>query len=586
VEAGQASGSRVVLLAAVLGAMAIFFSIGGVLLALCLFLPGGSTIDDDDDPGSPAPRKPIPLPPISFVKHGPAKGQPAPGSASVAKGGSVPPGIAKDLGSAAVLAPLNQKEIDAAIDKGLAYLKNNIDEKGNFRADGRGNRLGATALIGLTLLSCGVAVDEPAIQRIAKRVRAEAPNNTQTYDLACSIWFLDKLGDTGDVDLIKTMGLRLIAGQRDSGGWDYNCPKLSREDEDQLFAAVHQHNQLLLPIEEKNDTPKQPGGKVANWSVLKYKRGQKPSGTDGDNSNTQFGVLGLWAAKKHGLPVGLSLAMAEARFRQWQMDDGSWGYRLAKNSNWKDAMTCAGLVTLAAGQGSHVAKEPSADSGLDKDPQIAKALLFLGKRLKTLSLPPTKEQRDKLTAEKKELEEKLKTTEPAEQAVLRERINEINRQLTRPADNQIHADGVGDLYFLWSVERVGVLYNLDTIGGENWHAWGTEILLRMQNSEGWWDQQHGRPIDTCFALLFLKRVNVAHDLTKVIQNLGGVRDPGAKRGENTTVADAGDNKTNPSMQPGNIKLRPGQALPAHRTTPTRTRRRRRKSLGRTRRHVV
>jgi hypothetical protein len=362
---------------------------------------------------------------------------------------------------------------------------------------------------------------------------------------------------------------------------------LTRDEEEQLFAAVQQHNQLLLPIEEKGD-PKQPGGKVANWAVLKYKRGQKPSGTDGDNSNTQFGVLGLWAAKKYGLPVGLSLSMAEARFRQWQMDDGSWGYRLAKNSNWKDAMTCAGLVTLAAGQGSHTGKESDADTvGLDKDPQIAKALLFLGKRIKTLCLSPTKEQRDKLTAEKKELEEKLKTAEPADQNAMRERVNEINRRLARPpGDNQIHADGVGDLYFLWSVERVGVLYNLDTIGGENWHAWGVEILLRMQNSEGWWDQQHGRPIDTCFALLFLKRVNVAHDLTKVIQNLGGVRDPGAKPGENTNVADAGDNKTHPSTQPGNLKLRPGQALPAQRTQPTRTRRRRRKSVGRSQPHMV
>src|SRR5438874_11690380 len=29
-----------------------------------------------------------------------------------------------------------------------------------------------------------------------------------------------------------------------------------------------------------------------------------------------------------------------------------------------------------------------------------------------------------------------------------------------------------NLYFLWSVERVAMLYNLKTIGGKDWYRWG------------------------------------------------------------------------------------------------------------------
>src|SRR5207248_1451542 len=55
-----------------------------------------------------------------------------------------------------------------------------------------------------------------------------------------------------------------------------------------------------------------------------------------------------------------------------------------------------------------------------------------------------------------------------------------------------------DYYFLWSLERVGVAYGLDTIGKKDWYRWGAEMLLVAQNPDGSW----GNDVDTCFALLF------------------------------------------------------------------------------------
>src|SRR5207253_5001464 len=75
-------------------------------------------------------------------------------------------------------------------------------------------------------------------------------------------------------------------------------------------------------------------------------------------------------------------------------------------------------------------------------------------------------------------------------------------------------------YFLWSLERVAVAYGLDTIGKKDWYGWGTELLLLKQAPDGGWNSQ----VDTCFALLFLRRANLAEDLTATLR--GTVSDPG------------------------------------------------------------
>ena len=87
---------------------------------------------------------------------------------------------------------------------------------------------------------------------------------------------------------------------------------------------------------------------------------------------------------------------------------------------------------------------------------------------------------------------------------------------------------VSNLYFMWSVERVGVIYGLETIGNNDWYAWGSDALVKSQNADGSWTGS-GYPgatpeLSTCFALLFLSRANVAKDLTAKLQ--GKIKDPG------------------------------------------------------------
>jgi len=76
-------------------------------------------------------------------------------------------------------------------------------------------------------------------------------------------------------------------------------------------------------------------------------------------------------------------------------------------------------------------------------------------------------------------------------------------------------------YLLWSMERVGVFYDVKEFAGADWYPWGAEWLVNHQSDNGGW--QGGKyaagHCDTSFALLFLKRANLAKDLTDKLEGI-------------------------------------------------------------------
>jgi hypothetical protein len=71
-------------------------------------------------------------------------------------------------------------------------------------------------------------------------------------------------------------------------------------------------------------------------------------------------------------------------------------------------------------------------------------------------------------------------------------------------------------YFLFTLERICVALSLDTLGGKDWFNWGAEMLLANQQNDGSWKGEY-EVADTCFALLFLRRANLAGDLTSSLK---------------------------------------------------------------------
>jgi hypothetical protein len=57
-------------------------------------------------------------------------------------------------------------------------------------------------------------------------------------------------------------------------------------------------------------------------------------------------------------------------------------------------------------------------------------------------------------------------------------------------------------YYMYGLERAGMLFGTETIGSHRWYREGADQLIKDQAANGSWG---GSVVDTCFAILFLKR---------------------------------------------------------------------------------
>ena len=205
-----------------------------------------------------------------------------------------------------------------------------------------------------------------------------------------------------------------------------------------------------------------------------------PADDKSDGSNTQFGTLGLWAAGRHGVPMERALSRLARRFQVSQTPAGGWAYNYQWNARGGDTatMTGAGLLGLAVGHGVTADLKGADVQAAAEDPRVEKGMKVLGE---VIGLP--------------------EDVHPGKRGAKRQ------------------------YYLLWSIERVGMLYGRKSIGGKEWYPWGARDLVDAQEEDGSWPQEYPAPTDTCFALLFLKRANLAKDLSTKLQFLTQVKEP-------------------------------------------------------------
>jgi ferric-dicitrate binding protein FerR (iron transport regulator) len=63
-------------------------------------------------------------------------------------------------------------------------------------------------------------------------------------------------------------------------------------------------------------------------------------------------------------------------------------------------------------------------------------------------------------------------------------------------------------YYLYAMERLGIMYGTETLGAHDWYMEGATYLLKAQKPSGSWEGKPGEGFtshDTCFAILFLRR---------------------------------------------------------------------------------
>jgi Prenyltransferase and squalene oxidase repeat len=405
-------------------------------------------------------------------------------------------------------------EIDRSISGGIEYLRKAQSADGSWVFSTADNTPGATSLAGLTLLMCGVDKEDQAVTAAAKFARARAVSLGYTYSIALTILFLDKLGDPADVPLLESLAARLVAGQSTTdGAWSYYCPVPVTSEQRRLAELVSQGPAALSKGDSKGEgSPKDKARlesrefqkRIALLTTTNAAAGGRFSRPD--NSNTQFATIALWVSRRHGFPVDGALRMVERHFRGTQCTDGGWPYfdnsaKAAPVST--PTMTCAGLLGMAVGYG--VFNDKAKEKGVAardpiRDPLVQAALSVLSLRIGVPS--------DKLFGPEVAGEVPAPRLGGGARGAFRRGFGGGPR--TRTAAGRLY-------YYLWSLERVSVALNLDTIGKKDWYAWGSEFILSNQEADGSWQGDYGAGgVDTCFALLFLKRANLASDLSALM----------------------------------------------------------------------
>jgi hypothetical protein len=206
-------------------------------------------------------------------------------------------------------------------------------------------------------------------------------------------------------------------------------------------------------------------------------RTTKLPGVISDNSNTQFAIMALWVARKYNVPVEKTFALVDQRFRSSPRPDGGWDYQYLGSAS-SPTMTPVGLIGLAVGHGSY------------------KESLGLAWKL-------------------------VKDKHLKEAAVVQRGLTKLSSFLGQAPTDWEQKVPQSNLYFLWGLERVAVLYSLKEIGGKDWYSWAAQQLVVNQQANGSWSNG-GYPgststLDTCFALLVLKRANLVPDLSQSLQ---------------------------------------------------------------------
>jgi Domain of unknown function (DUF4159) len=172
-----------------------------------------------------------------------------------------------------------------------------------------------------------------------------------------------------------------------------------------------------------------------------------------DNSNSQYGVLGVWAASETGLEVPNAYwAAVQNHWLQCQMPDGQWTYQPGSPDP-ELSMTVAGITTLFVTQDQLSA----ASTTLERPPFIPA------------------------------LDRGLKWLETGDNSV---DLSHVRQQF--------------QTYNLYGLERAALASGFKYFGTHNWYAELAAKALSVQQADGSWDIGDSI-VDTSFTLLFLSR---------------------------------------------------------------------------------
>ncbi len=367
--------------------------------------------------------------------------------------------------------------VNAAIDRGVAHLRRTQRADGSWPAPYGGYPMGPTALATLTLLKCGVKPDDPAITRAFAFL--EPQPLLRTYEVGVLLMALAAryapAHETFEADEVDRYGK---VKTKDPCASLISKADLAWMKRGVEFLVDNQNGRGLWRY------PSSPGEGAAG---------------DTDLSNTQYALLGLQAANRcgslvpakvwqdalagllkaqeaFGKPVLIKGNEVRGRYRfQWSEPALARGFRYVPGTPdpVTGSMTTAGLAGLIICQSElWGSRRFTGELRLDTRRAIRDAMAWMQANYDVASNP----------------------------------VERADGAADGPPPGFGRRGDVWHLYYLYGLERAGILGRFRYLGPNDWYLDGAEVLLDRQMPQG----SFGSNVDTCFALLFLKRATSRH----------------------------------------------------------------------------
>jgi hypothetical protein len=365
--------------------------------------------------------------------------------------------------AASAAAQVDQKRIDRAIKRGTDWLKT-APSPGHEHSKAEHS----DELILLTMIHANVPETDARFKALLDRVLADPPH--QTYKVALQAMSLEELNRVKYQNRIAQCAQHLVDNQCTNGQWTYGDP------------TTYPTLPPLPPdVASGGGTPARSGGVldfgkvgervkpkvVRKIAVKKQKDG--PGG--GDNSNTQYAALGLRACFDAGITFEESVIHLATKWLlecQFPPSDGAaanavvsgngarprgWNYRMPGSGEGLEG-DAYGSMTVGATGGLTI-YDYMMKKDWKKNPAVNSGLAWIASNYSVTANPK-------------------------------------------------HG-GSWYYYYLYGLERVGMLYDTTLIGNHDWYVEGAKVLLDKQEADGSWKGSSQATWDTCFAILFLKK---------------------------------------------------------------------------------
>ena len=349
--------------------------------------------------------------------------------------------------------PVTPEQVKAAIEKAQNWLLKHQNKEGNWEEVQKPEKSdesinlkgrqwgGLTSIATYALLASGKDPrSTPELQRAVNFLLHA--NITSTYALGLSsqiVLFINEK-DPARADLIKRNVVLLEQGMHQ--------PAQSAINQPAGWPASTGFYTYGIGAPNQPNTPEFGKTQLANLKIAPL-----PNNKDAyDRSNSQYGVLGMWALAEAGGEVStLYWQIEDAAWKHAQHNDGGWDYKTGgdENKGPTPSMTAAGIATLYITQDYTLVQDWQNCKGGVKNVKIESALHWM--------------------------------------------------------DQHITQALAGEPYTLYGIERIGTASGRKYFEKVDWYKVGAEFLVKHQAADGSWSGSRGAIPDTSFGLLFLSR---------------------------------------------------------------------------------